>query len=146
MSSDHRLSVCLSVRPVLPVCDVGVLWPNGWMDQDATWYGGGPWPRRHCVRWGLSSPPQKRGHSRQFLALVYCGQTDGGMDQDATWYGGRPCPRPHCARWGPSSPHPLKGHSAPIFWHFVYAMVMCLFVRPSVCLSVCHNPIFCQHG
>jgi len=30
------------VRPVLrdrcPVCNVGVLWPNGWMDQDATWY------------------------------------------------------------------------------------------------------------
>jgi len=31
MLSDHCLvlSVCL--------CDVGVLWPNGWMDQDATW-------------------------------------------------------------------------------------------------------------
>jgi len=26
------LSVCLSC----PVCNVGVLWPNGWMDQDAT--------------------------------------------------------------------------------------------------------------
>jgi len=26
------------------------LWPNGWIDQDATWYGGRlrPWP--HCVR------------------------------------------------------------------------------------------------
>ena len=20
--------------PVCPVCDVGILWPNGWMDQD----------------------------------------------------------------------------------------------------------------
>jgi len=28
---------CLSV---LSVCDVGVLWPNGWMDQDETWHGG----------------------------------------------------------------------------------------------------------
>jgi len=27
------LSVCLSVQSV---CDVGVLWPNGWMDQDET--------------------------------------------------------------------------------------------------------------
>jgi len=27
---------CLSC----PVSDVGVLWPNGWMDQDAIWYGG----------------------------------------------------------------------------------------------------------
>ena len=30
------LSVCLSC----PVCDVDVLWPNGWMDQDETWHGG----------------------------------------------------------------------------------------------------------
>ena len=29
-----------------------VLWPNGWMDYDATWYGGWPWPWRLCVRWG----------------------------------------------------------------------------------------------
>jgi len=31
-----------------------LLWPNGWMDQDATWYGGKPRPRRHCIRWGRS--------------------------------------------------------------------------------------------
>ena len=23
--------------PVLSVCNVGVLWPNSWMDQDTTW-------------------------------------------------------------------------------------------------------------
>ena len=33
-----------------------LLWPNGWMDQDATWYGGRHRPRPHCVRWGSSSP------------------------------------------------------------------------------------------
>jgi len=27
-----------------------------YMDQDATWYGGRPRPRPHCVRWGPSSP------------------------------------------------------------------------------------------
>ena len=32
---------CLSC-PLLPVCDVGVLWPNGWMDQNETWHGGRP--------------------------------------------------------------------------------------------------------
>jgi len=32
------------------------VWPNGWMDQHATWYGGRPRPRPHCVRWGPSSP------------------------------------------------------------------------------------------
>jgi len=40
-----------------------LLWPNGMMDQDATWYGNMPWPRRDCVRWGPSPLPQKRGHS-----------------------------------------------------------------------------------
>jgi len=36
-----------------------LLWPNGWVDQDATWYGGRPRLRRHCVRWRPSSPPRK---------------------------------------------------------------------------------------
>ena len=49
------LSVCLYI---LSVCDVGVLWPNGWMDQDETWHAGRPryWP--HCTRWGPTSPSQ----------------------------------------------------------------------------------------
>jgi len=37
------------------------LWPNGWMDQGATWYGDGRRPRRRCVRWGPSSTHGK-GH------------------------------------------------------------------------------------
>jgi len=50
-----------AMRPLssLSVCDVGVLWPNGWMHQDATWYGGRPRPMRHSFRWGPSSPPRK---------------------------------------------------------------------------------------
>ena len=35
--------------------------PNGWIDPDATWYGGRPWPRRDCVRWAPSSPPPEKG-------------------------------------------------------------------------------------
>jgi len=31
-----------------------LLWPNGWIHQDATWYGGRPQPRRLCIRWGPS--------------------------------------------------------------------------------------------
>ena len=30
-----------------------VLWPNGWMDQAANWYGGRPRLGRLCVRWVL---------------------------------------------------------------------------------------------
>ena len=29
--------------------------PNGWMDEDTTWYASRPWPRPHCVRRGPSS-------------------------------------------------------------------------------------------
>ena len=42
-----------------PIFGPCMLWPNGWMDQHATWYGSRPRPRRHCVRWGPSYP--KRG-------------------------------------------------------------------------------------
>jgi len=52
---------CCPVCPI-SVCNVGVLWPNGWMDQDATWYVGRPRCRWHCVRW-VPSTPQGKGHS-----------------------------------------------------------------------------------
>ena len=55
-----------------------LLWPNGWMDQDGTWHGGRPQPRRLCVRWGTQSPPQKGAEPPpQFSAHFYCGQTAG---------------------------------------------------------------------
>jgi len=65
------LSVCLSV------CDVGVLWPNGWMDQDVTLHGGRPRPGRHCVRWGPRPLPKRGRAAPHFSAHVYCGQTAG---------------------------------------------------------------------
>jgi len=34
------------------------LWPNGWMDQDATCERGRPRSRPHCVRWGPIPPLQ----------------------------------------------------------------------------------------
>jgi len=59
----------------LSVCNVDVLWPNGWMDQDATWYRGRHPLRRHRVRWGPSSPYVKGRSSPHFSAHVYCGET-----------------------------------------------------------------------
>ena len=38
-----------------------LLWPNSWMHQDATWYGGRTRPTRHCVRCGPSYR-RKRAH------------------------------------------------------------------------------------
>jgi len=39
-----------------PIFGPCLLWPNGWMDQDATWNGGKPRHRPHCFRWGPSFP------------------------------------------------------------------------------------------
>jgi len=39
-----------------PIFGPFLLWPNGWMDQDATWYGCWPQPRGLCVRWRPSLP------------------------------------------------------------------------------------------
>jgi len=52
--------------PCLSVCDVGVLWPNGCMDQHATWYGGRPQPRPHSARRGSSSPTERSKTSPLF--------------------------------------------------------------------------------
>ena len=95
-----------SFPPLFGPC---LLWPNGWMDQHATWYGGWPRPRRHCVRWGPSYPYGKGTAPPLFGACLL-------------WPNGLPCqqllisctnghpksrPRPRCVRWGgPSSPSP----------------------------------------
>jgi len=49
--------------PVFCSC---LLWPNGCMYQDNTWYGGRPQPRQHCVRRGLSSPAKGTQQSPLF--------------------------------------------------------------------------------
>jgi len=60
-----------------------------WMDRDATWYGGRPWPKRLCVRWGSSS--SQSPIFRSFLLWP-----NGWMHPDAIGYGGRPQPRRLC--------------------------------------------------
>ena len=63
------------VLSVCPVCNVGVLWQNGWMDQDTNGTEQGPRPRRYCVRLG---PPHGKEHNiPHFSAHVYCRQTAG---------------------------------------------------------------------
>jgi len=115
-------TVCKTVRPMLsdrcltvcPVCDVGTLWPNGWMDQDETRHARRPrtWPP--CVRWGLSFPSPK-GHSPQFSAHICCDQMVDVPRRNLVWR--QACqPKRHCVRCGPSSFVPKKGQSPfPIF-------------------------------
>jgi len=49
-----------------PIFGPYLLRPNGCMDQDVTWYGARPQPRRLCVRWGPANSP-KRGGGRSPL-------------------------------------------------------------------------------
>ena len=94
-----------------PIFGSCLLWPNGWMDQDATWCRGRLRSRRHCVRWGSRSP--KRGHNTpHFSTHVCCGQT--------TVWTKMPLgtevnliSRPHCVRWGSTTPE--RGTTTPSF-------------------------------
>ena len=47
-------------RSPLPIFGPFLFCPNGWMHQDATWYGGKPQPRGLCVRWGPSPLRKKK--------------------------------------------------------------------------------------
>jgi len=82
-------------QSLLPIFGPFLLWQNGWMHQDGTWYGGRPQPRDFVL-------PQK-GRSPQCSRVLW---PNGCMNQDATAYRRMPRPTRHCVRWGPSS-HPL---------------------------------------
>jgi len=105
----YRTVVCLSV---CPVCNVGVLWQNGWMNQDETWYGDTPWPWPHSFGWGCSSPSTKGEQPPPIFGLLW---PNGWMDQYAIWYGGRPRPRPHCVRREPSCPKKVHPNFRPMY-------------------------------
>ena len=105
---------CLSV---LTVCDVGVLWPNGWIDQDATWYGGRPRHRPHCVRRGPSSPPQKKRVAQPRIFGSCLLWPNGWMDQEATLYEVGLSPGDIVLD---GTQVPQKGHSSPHFSADVY--------------------------
>ena len=66
-------------HPRHPIFGPCLLWPNCWMDQDATWYAGKSRPSRRCVRWGWGRSSPLKGAQPQFSVHVYCGQTTGWM-------------------------------------------------------------------
>jgi len=63
MPQPKRHCVRWGPRCPSPIFGPCILWPNGWMDQDATWHGGRSGPKPCCARWGPSSPPQKEHSS-----------------------------------------------------------------------------------
>ena len=96
MTENFWAIVCKTVRPMpsdrclsgcLPVCNICVLWPNGWMDQDETWHAGylglGP---GHTVLDRDPAPLPRKGHSPLFQIFgPYLFWPNGWMDQNATW-------------------------------------------------------------
>jgi len=61
-----------------------VFWPNGWMDQDASWYtdyrGMGSAQATLCFIWSpISLTPKGGTAAAHCSAHVYCGQTAGGI-------------------------------------------------------------------
>jgi len=133
MLSGSCLSVCLFV------CNIGVLWPNGWMDQDETLRAGRPWPWPHCVRWGPSSPSPKRGQSPQFSAHDCCGQMailikmplgmEVGLGQSDFVLDG-----------DPALPSPKRGRSPPQFLDHVYCGQTAIWIKMALGMEVGLGP------
>jgi len=83
-----------------PIFGPYLLRPNDYIDQDVTWYGASPQPRRLCVRWGPRSPLPKMGRSPQIFGTCLL-WPNGWMDEAGTSHIGRPLLRRLCVRWGP---------------------------------------------
>ena len=119
LSFAFRATVCKTVRPVLsdrclsvlsclsvcPVCNVGVLSPNAWMDQDVTWHPGTPrsWP--HCVRWGPIFPSPS-WHSPRFSAKRLQGWIKMALGMEVVLGPGHSVECVTCGSSSPIWPHP----------------------------------------
>jgi len=60
-----------------PIFSACLLWPNGWTDQDATWYEDRPRPTLCKMGIDPAPPPQKSWYSPQLSAHVCCGHRAG---------------------------------------------------------------------
>ena len=106
---------CLSVCPVcLSVCNVGVLWPNGWTDQDETWHAGRPRPWPHYIRWGPSSPSPKGAQPPNFRPISVADKWLHGSRCHLVWEVGLG-PGDLMLDGDPALPSQKVGQSPPIF-------------------------------
>jgi len=107
-----------------PIFSPLLLWPNGWMHQDVTWYGGRPQPRRLCAR-----RRPKKGAEPPICAHVYCGQTAGWIKMPlGTEVGLGPNDIVTWGSWGPRSP-PSKSdclHLVIVKELNVYSLIHCV--------------------
>ena len=119
-----RFTLCYR-STACPVCNVGVLWPNGWTDQDETWHAGRPRPWPHCVGWGYRSPSPKGAQRPQFSAHICCGQIAAWIKMSLGMEVG--LGPGDCVRWGPRSTSPKWGQSpSPIFGPYLLRRNGCM--------------------
>jgi len=128
---DSALPAQTAVEP--PIFGPRLLWLNGCMDQDATWYGGRPRVGLRDIVFDVDpATSRRRAHPPHPIFGSCLLWPNGWMDEDAARYGSRPHPRPHCTRRCPSSRE--WGTATPLFSAHVY----CGHGRPSqVLLSSC---------
>jgi len=116
------VSLCMSACPVCPVwsvCDVDVLWPNGWMNQDETWHGSRP--RRlgpgHIVLDGDPAPsPEEHSPSPNFRPMSVFAKRLAGSRCHLLWrYISAHRPQCHNVLCGNPAPLPQKGAQPPNF-------------------------------
>ena len=102
-----------------------LLWPNGWMHQDATWYGCRPLPRGLCVRWRPSPLPKKGTEPPNFRPMfIVAKRLDGSLGPKVGLNPG------DGVRWGPTSPPP-KGRS-PQFSAHICCSQMAAWIKMSL--------------
>jgi len=134
METQLPLSKGAQPSPIFGSC---LLWPYGWIDQDATWYDGRPRPRPHCVRWGLNCRLPLKGAQQppHFSAHLCCGQTAGWIKMPlGTKLSSGPG---HIVLDGDPASLPMKGAQPPIFrsspgGDLIGLLKSGVFVRPSV--------------
>jgi len=121
-----------------PIFGPCLLWPNGCMDQDATWCEDRPRPSDTVLDGDPAPSPKRRQRPPPIFGSCLLWPNDC-MDQYATWYGGRPRSRPHCAGWGPSSPA-QKGGAAPQLLAHVYCAQTAGWIKMPLSMKVGLDP------
>ena len=124
--------VCLYV---LSVCDVGVLWPNGWMDRDETWHAGRPRPWPHFIGWGPSSPSPK-GHSLPPISAHICfGQMAGWIKMPLDMEVGFGCVKKLKYKWRIMAARPT--------YYFVRIIFLCFWGPFVKRFALCYETVVC---
>ena len=96
-----------------PIFGPCLLWLNGCMHQDTTWYGGSRQPRRHCVRWCSPSPKGAQPPNCRQMSVV--AKRLDGLKCRLVWIG--PSLGPSDFVFDGDTPPPEKRHSPPPnFW------------------------------